>query len=489
MMMPARWDSTPKNRRPIMADKPIATIQKAFSFNMDRDKYGTIAEIGAGQEVSRFFFKAGGAAGTIAKTISAYDMDFSDAIYGEEADKRYVTENRVKKMLDKEFRLVLERVGDKRPENSTYFAFADTITAKSYSQKGESHGWLGIKLQLFPGAAPCEILLHVRMLDEGNLLQQEAVGILGVNLIYGAFNYYSDIERLIRSLGDNLEWGRLEIDLIRFTGPYFEDVDNRLMALKLVEMELSDAVVFATDRKTLVHPSDLFYNRELLIMRSMFRPVTNVSIDMMNSGLEIFLRTAGVNARMAMAVPEISIAEMRKLGTFDMQDILDRVDCLNLLNYPVIVSNYLRFFRVRAYLDRYTKGKVAFVLGIPNLTTLFDSDYYEGLKGGILGAFASLFDRETLLFVYPMRRPDDPGQIIDAETFPVPESLKYFYYYLRANNMILPVERYNDANMHIWPDDMLNQIKTGRGEWETSVPEIVAEEIIHRGLFGFDTGF
>jgi hypothetical protein len=189
-----------------------------------------------------------------------------------------------------------------------------------------------------------------------------------------------------------------------------------------------------------------------------------------------------------MAVPEISIAEMRKLDSFDMPDILDRVDCLNLLNYPVIVSNYLRFFRVRAYLGRYTNGKVAFVLGIPNLTTLFDADYYEGLKGGILAAFAALFDRETLLFVYPMRSPDDPGQIITAETFPVPEPLKFFYYYLRANDMILPVERYNDANMHIWPEDILEQIKKGRGEWEANVPEVVAEEIVSRGLFGFGAG-
>ena len=470
-----------------MSDEPLTTMQKAFNLNMDLDKYGTIAEIGAGQEVSRFFFRAGGAAGTIAKTISAYDMDFSDAIYGKEEDHRYVTENRVKKMLDKEFRLVLDRVGYKRPKNSTYFAFADTITAKSYSQKSECHGWLGIKLQLSSGAEPCEILLHVRMLDESNLMQQEAVGILGVNLIYGAFYYYADIEKLIRSLGDNLEWGRLEIDLIRFTGPYFENVNNRLMALKLVEMELSDAVVFATDRKTLVHPSEQFYKRDVMVMRSMFKPVTNVSEDMMNGGMEIFLRTNGVDVKMAMAVPEISIAEMRKLGTFDMQDILDRVDCLNLLGYPVIVSNYLRFFRVRAYLGRYTKGKVAFVLGIPNLITLFDAAYYEGLKGGILGAFASLFDRETLLFVYPMRNPDDPGQIITAETFPVPELLKFFYYYLQANQMILPVERYNDANMHIWPEDILEQIKKGRGAWETSVPKVVAEEIISRGLFDFDT--
>ena len=470
-----------------MSDEPLTTMQKAFNLNMDLAKYGTIAEIGAGQEVSRFFFRAGGAAGTIAKTISAYDMDFSDAIYGKEEDHRYVTESRVKKMLDKEFRLVLERVGYKRPKNSTYFAFADTITAKSYSQKSECHGWLGIKLQLSSGAEPCEILLHVRMLDESNLMQQEAVGILGVNLIYGAFYYYTDIEKLIRSLGDNLEWGRLEIDLIRFTGPYFENVNNRLMALKLVEMELSDAVVFATDRKTLVHPSELFYKRDVMVMRSMFKPVTNVSEDMMNGGMEIFLRTNGVDVKMAMAVPEISIAEMRKLGTFDMQDILDRVDCLNLLGYPVIVSNYLRFFRVRAYLGRYTKGKVAFVLGIPNLITLFDAAYYEGLKGGILGAFASLFDRETLLFVYPLRNPNDPKQIITAETFPVPELLKFFYYYLQANHMILPVERYNDANMHIWPEDILEQIKRGRGAWETSVPKVVAEEIISRGLFDFDT--
>ena len=471
-----------------MAEEPMSTLQKAFSFNMDKDKYGTIAEIGAGQEVSRFFFRAGGAAGTIAKTISAYDMDFSDAIYGEEQDKRYVTESRVKKMLDKEFRLVIERVGDKRPKKSTYFAFADTITAKSYSQRGECHGWLGIKLQLYPGAEPCEILLHVRMLDESNLMQQEAIGILGVNLIYGAFYYYADIDKLIRSLGDNLEWGRLEIDLIRFSGMYFEDLDNRLMALKLVEMELSDAVVFSADRQTLVHPSELFYMRDLMVMRSMFKPVTNVSVDMMNSGMEIFLRTSGVEAETAMSVPEISIAEMRKQDTFDMQDILYRVDCLNLLDYPVIVSNYLRFFRVRAYLGRYTSGKVAFVLGIPNLNTLFDAAYYKGFEGGILGAFASLFDRETLLFVYPMISPDNPEEVITAETFPVPKSLKYFYYYLEANNMILPVERYNDANMHIWPEDILRQIQKGRGDWEESVPKVVAEEIIRRGMFGFNSG-
>ena len=468
-----------------MAEDTLTTMQKAFAFNLDRNKYGTIAEIGAGQEVSRCFFRAGGAAGTIAKTISAYDMAFSDAIYGEEENKRYVTENRLKKMLDKEFALVLQRVSESRPASSTYFAFADTVTARSYSQRGECHGWLGIKLQLAPNAEPNDILLHLRMLDESHTHQQEAVGILGVNLIYGAFQFHAHPEKLIQSLGDNLEPGRLEVDLIRFTGPDFGHIDNRLMALKLVEMGLADAVVFGADRKTLVHPSELFYNRNILFMRSMFRPVTNVSVDMMTSGMEIFSRIPEVKRDAALVVPEISVAEMRNQGTFEMHDILDRVDCLNILNYPVIVSSYLRYFRLSDYLGRYTNGKLAFVLGIPNLEQLFDDAYYEGLKGGILGAFAALFDRDTLLFVYPMRRNDSPEDIITADNFPAPRNLKYFYKHLRANNKILPVEKYNNANMHIWPENVLQEISKGPGDWKRTVPRPVYREIVNRCMFGF----
>lgn len=468
-----------------MPDETLTTMQKAFAFNMDQNKYGTIAEIGAGQEVSRCFFRAGGASGTVAKTISAYDMTVSDAIYGEEEDKRYVTESRVKKMLDKEFELLVKRLRHQRPKTTTFFAFANTVTTRSYSQRGECHGWLGIKLQLSPGSEPSEILLHLRMLDESHTLQQEAVGILGVNLIYGSFKYCSQLDNLIQSLGDNLEWGRLEIDLIRFSGPQFKHVDNHLMALKLVEMELANAVVFSADRKTLIHPSEFFYNKNILVMRGMFKPVTNVNVDMITSGMEIFSRIPDVDADATITVPEISIAEMRLKKAIDMPDILDRVDCLNLLDYPVIVSNYLRFFRLRDYLGRYTRKKVAFVLGIPNLITLFDDAYYEGLDGGIMGAFSSLFDRETLLFVYPMRDADNPDRVITSETFPVPEKLKYFYRHLQANDMILPVEKYIDANLHIWPEDVLERMKKGPGAWEKDVPEVVARAIVKRCLFGY----
>ncbi len=468
-----------------MDEATLTTLQKAFAFNMDHDKYGTIAEIGAGQEVSRCFFRAGGAAGTIAKTISAYDMSFSDAIYGEEKDKRYVTESRVKKMLDKEFDLVLHRVGDKRPKTSTYFAFADTVTARSYSQQGECHGWMGIRLQVTPGAEPCEILIHIRMLDESNDQQQEAVGILGVNLIYGAFHFHSRPERLIQSLGDNLDWGRLEVDLIRFSGSYFAGIDNRFMALKLVQTELTDAVVYGADRKTLVHPSELFYNRDVMVMRAMFRPVTHVNVDMMAGGMELFSRLCEARSAPPIIVPEISVAEMRKQNSYDMQDILDRVDCLNILNYPVIVSNYLRYFRLSDYLGRYTNGKVAFVMGIPNLETLFDDAYYDGLKGGIIGAFGALFDRDTLIFVYPMYRDGNPDDLVTTDNFPVPEHLKHFYTHLRANNKILPVEKYNAAHMHIWPEAILEQVQKGPGPWQLSVPEAVVREISTRCMFGF----
>jgi hypothetical protein len=466
-------------------EETLTIMQKAFALNMNCNSYGTIAEIGAGQEVSRCFFRAGGAAGTVAKTISAYDMSFSDAIYGEEKNKRYVTEKRLKKMLDKEFDLVLERVSSTRPDTSIYFAFADTVTARSYSQRGECHGWMGIKLQLSSGAEPCDILIHMRMLDESNTQQQEAVGILGVNLIYGAFQFYSRPEQLIRSLGDNLEHGRLEIDMIRFSGPYFNHIDNRFMALKLVEMELADAVVFGADQKTLIHPSELFYNRDIMVMRGMFKPVTTVCVDMMTNGVEMFSRLPEVRTDNAMSVPEISVAGMRSNNIYDMQDILNRVDCLNILGYPVIVSNYLRYFRLSEYLSRYTKGKVAFVMGIPNLEDLFHDAYYKGFKGGIMSALGTLFDRDTVIFVYPMLQNDDSGDIITTENFTAPEHLKYFYAHLLDNNKILPVEKYNDVNMNIWPGDVLEQIKKGPGQWQASIPKDVREEIITRCMFGF----
>src|ERR1039457_3063182 len=230
------------------------THQKALRINLDPRWYGTIAEIGAGQEVVRWFFRVGGAAGTIAKSISAYDMAVSDAVYGK-AD-RYVSAGRLQGMLDKEFQLNVDRLGDERGDGTSFFAFADTVVARSFRGSNECHGWMGVKFQAQPHDEPSQIVMHVRMLDVEAWLQQEALGIVGGNLLYGAFFEHHEPDKLIESLLDRLTTGRIEIDMIQFRGIEFRGVDNRLMALKLVQLGLSGVAMFGPDREVL-QPSEV----------------------------------------------------------------------------------------------------------------------------------------------------------------------------------------------------------------------------------------
>lgn len=462
----------------------LTAVQKAFALNLDPDLYGSIAEIGAGQEVARYFFLAGGAAGTIARTISAYDMHFSDASYGEEPSGRYVSESRLNKMLEKEYGLVLKRVGTHRQKNSSYFAFADTVTARSYKRKSaECHGWMGIHLQLYPGAPPSKVNLHVRMLDESNRQQQEALGILGVNLIYAVYNYYRKPEKLIASLRDNLGQGRVEVDTIRLEGPYFEELDARLTALLLVETNLTDAVMFSP-KKEVLQPSEILYKKNVLVLRSCFAPVTKVTLDMIKCGKENFLGNPDVKEENCVVLPELSTIHLKKNGVFDKKSFLHRIDTVTSLGHPVLVTDYLRYFRVREFLNRYTKNPVGFILGIPNMELLFDDTYYEGLEGGILGAFSKLFDGQIKLFVYPMRKAND---MISVDNFPTPDHLKYLYLHLRENNLVESVENYDKSILHIWPQGVLKKLRKGRGDWESMVPENVAREIIKHRMFGFDS--
>ncbi len=264
----------------------LDTHHKAVQINLDNTKYGTFAEIGAGQEVARWFFRVGGAAGTIAKSISAYDMTVSDAIYG--ASGRYVSRQRVETMLSYEYHLMNERLAAERGENTRFFVFADTVATKSYTRKDNWHGWMGIRFQPAPGSEPSQIILHVSLLDRETVLQQEAIGILGVNLIHAAL-YGADSAALVRQLLDDLSSERIEVDLIDFSGPAFAEVDNRLMILELVHCGLSDAAMFLPDGKV-VQPAEAFYKRPVLVLRGRFRPVTNVVVDMLNCALAQFLR-------------------------------------------------------------------------------------------------------------------------------------------------------------------------------------------------------
>src|SRR6202040_1957595 len=237
----------------------IGTNKKALQINLDTKRYGTFAEIGAGQEGARRFFQVGGGAGTIAKTMSAYDVTFSDAIYG--PAHRYVSRKRLQRMLDHEYDLLLERLDAKLGSERTFFCFADTVAARSFKQHNESHGWLGVRFQTQPRSEPSQIIIHVRMLDEANVDQQEALGVIGVNLLHGAF-YHSQPAKLISSLQENLAPGRIEVDMIKFSGPAFH-VDNRLMSLQLVSQGLTNAVMFTADGET-VQPADVFYKKAIL---------------------------------------------------------------------------------------------------------------------------------------------------------------------------------------------------------------------------------
>lgn len=467
-----------------MGEDINSTLQKALEINLDPHKYGTIAEIGAGQEIARFFFQAGGAAGTLAKTMSAYDMQFSDAIYGEEERGRYVSRSRLEKMLDKEFNLLTERLKDTRPKNSCFFAIADTVKAAGFKTRGPCHGWMGVRAQLYPGAPPSDLILHVRMLDSANRQQQYALGVLGVNLLYGMFYHYRTPTRLLESLMDNLDPGRIEINSVDFRGPYFDDVDNRLMALHLVKSGMTNAVMFSPHGEVST-PTDTLYKMNCLVLRGSFRPVTNVNMDMARCGRQQFISEDGTDENCTIVLAELTMASLMNEGEIDTQDFLARVDMLGALGFTVLISNYLRFFRLRSYLNEFTKRKIGIVLGVPNIQDIFNEKYYTDLEGGILEAFGKLFSGNIRLYVYPVLGED--GEMITLENLRVANKVRLLLRHLMENGHIVPLDGADECVLRIQSRDILKQIRQGRRDWKESVPEVVYDTIIKRRLFNFDS--
>ena len=463
----------------------LSILQKALAVNLDPSKYGTFAEIGAGQEVARFFFQAGAAAGTIAKSMSAYDMQVSDAIYGEESNHRYVSKSRLKKMLDREFPLLVDRVKDHRSRDTQYFVFANTVAAKGYKSKKDCHGWIGVTFQAYPGAEPSQILIHVRMLDNTNLQQQEALGMLGVNLIYGAFELHRKPEALLDTLTERLGDDRIEIDYCHFSGEAYEYVDNRLMALYLVKSGLTRAIMFS-DEGEVVLPAEALYKKHALVSRGRFRPPTNVTMDMAKCAKEQFHRDMDINPAKTIYLAEITMAELMNEGEVDTKDFLTRIDLLVKLGYKVLISDYLRFFSLRAYLRRNNTRQIGFVLGVPNILDIFNEDFYEGLEGGILKACGLLFDDNTRLYVYP-RLDLASGEVLNTENLKVPDHLKYLYVYLLQNNFIVPVENADESLQTIHSTEIWKRLKKGSNCWKDQVPELVYNEVVSQKLFGYDS--
>jgi len=469
-----------------MANKNISsrsTLEKALRINLDENKYGTIVEIGAGQEVARQFFKSGAAAGTIAKTMSAYDMKFSDAIYGVQEDGRYVSKARVVAMLDKEFGLILERVGQSRSKSSRYFSYAATVAAKSYKGNNECHAWCGVRVQMYPGAEPSNVVLHLRLRDDNAERQQQALGVFGVNLIYAAFYYFESAKTMIDSLTDNLEADRIEIDSIEFHGPYFEDIDNRGINLHLIRSWKTRAIMFRPDGSVII-PADMLHRKNVLAIRGSFRPVTRLNVDMIEQGLKRFCELDPVSAENSVALAEISLNDLQGNDLMvSEEDLIARVCLLNSLGYSVMISYHTRYFSMRAYFRQFTRMQIGIVVGICNIRQIFDEGSYRGVEGGILEGFGKLFPDNTRLLVYP--EIDQAGEYIDYSNVQVPANLRFLYQHLLENRFIFGIECSDRELFRIFSRNVLKQLPNGRGSWEQCLPPGVADEIIANHYFGY----
>jgi hypothetical protein len=477
-------DSSPPIRDSALGDTS-GVVQKALAVNLSPAQYGSIVEIGAGQETARYFFRAGGAAGTVAKTMSAYDMTFSDAIYGRAPGGRYVSRTRLRRMLDHEFGLLIERLEGRREVETTFFAYAATVAAQGFKHRQECHGWLGVRLQLVPQGPPNDIVLHVRMLDQDARAQQEALGVLGVNLIYGAFHHPGTPEKLIESLADDLSGGasagsdRIEIDMIEFSGPAFARCENRLLNLHLIRSWLTRAIMFDPDGQV-AQPGEVLHRKDVLAVRSNFRPATRRHEDMFRAGLAAF----DGHSEDVLPVAEMTMATVMEDGVHvDNADFLARVDTLTALGYHVLVSDYLRYFRLRAFLRRYTQGRIGIVVRLDNLRDIFNPEFYSSLEGGILEAFGRLFCDQTSMYVYPGRAGD--GSLITADDFIPDPEVHHIYRHLQEQGRILSLPGFSPEVVDIDWRQVLPALRADTPGWARQVPPVVAELIRNRGLFGY----
>ena len=470
----------------LIGDRKIEQIpsikDKALRINLNQSIYGTFAEIGAGQETVRHFFRAGASSGTIAKAMSAYDKDFSDAIYGIEADGRYVTESRLKKMLAHETRLIEERLQRDKHPNKIYFSYANTVATIDFAKQYKGHGWVGISFQVAPGEEYNEILLHIRFKETDARLQQETLGILGVNLIYGAFYKHNDPKKLLRYLYDHLDKDQLEIDTINFSGPRFANVDNRLMSLQLVKNGMTDAVMFGPDGKNIL-PAAVLYKKNILALRGSFRPVTKVNEDMFDKSIEIMSHEEDFDENKHLTVFEITLSNLKTSnGDVNELDFIHRATLLCSLGLTVMITNFKEYYRLAEYFSNYTQEKIVLTMGVNNLVEIFDEKYYNHLSGGILEAFGKLFYKNLRIFLYPMKV---NGDIVNSNNLHVAPRMKNLYKFFKFNNKVIDIFGFDKALLDIYSQRVLEMIKNNEEGWEKMIPKKVTKLIKEKNLFGY----
>ena len=455
---------------------------KTLRINLNPDIYGTFAEIGAGQETARHFFRSGGASGTIAKAMSAYDKSFSDAVYGIETDGRYVTQSRLKKMLSHEMGLMEERISRDENPDKLFFTYANTVATIDFSKRYKGHGWVGLRFQLDPTQKEFdEIILHIRFKQNEARLQQETLGIVGVNLIYGAFYKYNKPRKLLKYLYDHIDHDTLEIDMVNFSGPNFKNVDNRLMSLQLIRNDMTDAVMFGPDGNNLL-PAAILYKKNILALRGSFRPVTKVNMDMFEKSYEIFIRDPAVDEDNSIVIFEITLENLKASGEIDESDFMDRAELLCSLGHSVMISKFQEYYKLVEYFNNFTKAKIGLTMGVNNLVDIFDEKYYRHLSGGILEAFGKLFFKDLIVYLYPMKNPDT-GQIMTSNNVKVHPRMKELYKFFKYNGKVMDIIDYDPEIMDIFSRDVLKKITNGQDGWEEMLPEGIAEKIKKEHLF------
>lgn len=457
---------------------------KALKINLNEDIYGTFAEIGAGQETVRHFFRAGGASGTIAKAMSAYDKDFSDAIYGTEDDGRYVTEQRLKKMLSYEIQLMEQRISREKHPNKIFFAYANTVATIDFSKKYKGHGWVGIRFQIDPKEDYNEIVLHIRFHQNEARLQQETLGIVGLNLIYGAFYKHNKPKKLLKYLYDHIDNDTIEIDTINFSGPQFEDIDNRLMSLQLIKNKMTEAVMFDPDGNNVL-PAAILYKKNILALRGSFRPVTKVNMDMYEKAYEMFLTESTVEEEKTQVIFEITLSNLRAEGEIDEEDFMDRAKLLCSLGQTVMISNFQEYYKLVDYFSNYTKCRMALTMGVNNLVDIFDDKYYRHLSGGILEAFGKLFFKDLRVYLYPMKV-QESEELVTSHNLKVHPRMKELYKFFKFNGKVVDIEDYDPDNLDIFSRTVFKMITEGEEGWESMLPEGIAEMIKAQNLFGYE---
>jgi hypothetical protein len=463
---------------------PPSTRDKALTLNLDGTSYGTFAEIGAGQEVSRWFFSVGGAAGTVAKTISAYDMSVSDSLYGRAP--RYVSRQRLEAMLAHEFDQLVDSLAPTRGGTTRFFAFADTVATRGHAQPGSGRGWAGVRFQARPGDQPSDVIVHVHLLDSATVGQQEALGILGVNLIHAAFTHHATPPALVGALMDGLSRARVDIDMIKLSGPAFAAVDNRLLSLQLVEQNLTDAAMFTAGGEV-VQPAEVLYKRPVLVERGGFRPVTLVTLDVLERARDRFLKEPGVQGQAPIVLAEMTLRDLREGDRVDHADFLDRASILSMLGFDVLISRFTPYYQLADYLTAYTDQMIGIAVGLPSIQEIVEEKYYDELAGGVLEAIGRLFKRSVKMYVYPMRDPAT-GRVVTGDQPTLPPPWTHLETLLLETGLVEPIRDYKADYLSIKTSDVLARIQRGDPSWTTMVPPAVAAAIKDKKLFGCEGG-